>query len=353
MTTSRPIPRPRTGGSGRRPAAWLLLVALASIAVLIPNVNVRAAEPVEPWEAAIFIQKHLDRDGQLATDDDRGFAGSGWQFELSIVGSEPDPITVTTDEEGSAEAYLEVTTETAEIRVTEISGDTPLVGVYGNEPEETTALPITDRGVTLPVDSVRSLWGLDVINQGTPVVGVDTWVESLIDKDGDLDTVDLVPGANWVYDVEVGESATVEPSTVDTGRDGDEGAAWIEMTDQTTTLRITQRARDGYELLDAFAVFEEDTVGALEGRTLTVEVDLGMGELEIVFINHKTGPAPTASPDGAVQGATGTPKTTLPPTDELAGTSRPGSPIVAFVVLALVGLVSVGLLASHPRRQDR
>jgi hypothetical protein len=355
--TSCPIQSAGARRSGRPHVAWLLFVALAAIALLVPTAAIRAAEPdTEPWEAAIVIQKWLDRDGDLSTDSDIGWAGSGWEFSLSIVGADADPIVVTTDEEGWAEVSIDVATETAELRVTELTEDGALLGAYADNDEDRFDLPITDRGVTVTLDEQSaSFWALGFINEGVPVFGVTAWVDSIIDKDGDLETLDGVPGAHWVYDLEVSGTATVDPATVDTGRDGDEAEAWIELTDPTTTLRVTQRARDGYELLDAYAiVMDDEVVGTLDGRTLTVEIDANVGSVEIVFINHQVAaPSPTPTPGGSVQGATGTPGTTLPPTDAISGATQPGTTLAVVMILGVAGLVCIGLLAMRPRRMRR
>jgi hypothetical protein len=58
--------------------------------------------------------------------------------------------------------------------------------------------------------------------------------------------------------------------------------------------------------------------------------------------------APTATPTGDVGGATGTPATTLPPTDALDGTSSPGESW-RLIVLAMAGILAAALLLTPAR----
>ncbi|MEA2537370.1 MAG: hypothetical protein QOF11_1604, partial [Chloroflexota bacterium] len=69
------------------------------------------------------------------------------------------------------------------------------------------------------------------------------------------------------------------------------------------------------------------------------------------------GPTPTdsvRSPSGEVKGATGKPRTTLPPTDTLDGSDGgPGSGLT-IVLLALLGIaVAIGLLSPTSNRSRR
>jgi hypothetical protein len=56
---------------------------------------------------------------------------------------------------------------------------------------------------------------------------------------------------------------------------------------------------------------------------------------------------PTATPTGGVEGATGTPKTTLPPTDTLGSTQSPSGDGWRMILLAMAGLLGAALIL-HP-----
>ena len=67
-------------------------------------------------------------------------------------------------------------------------------------------------------------------------------------------------------------------------------------------------------------------------------------------------PAPTETPTGEVNPATGTPGSTLPPTDALTGTAAPAGDGWRLVLLAMAGLLAAALLltpvSSVVRRKD-
>jgi hypothetical protein len=67
-------------------------------------------------------------------------------------------------------------------------------------------------------------------------------------------------------------------------------------------------------------------------------------------------PTPSATPTGEVNPATGTPATTLPPTDALTGTASPAGDGWRLALAGIAGLLAAALLltpsGSRPRRED-
>jgi hypothetical protein len=371
--TSWPILSAPPRRSGPRHLGALLLVAFALIAIVAPTAAVRGTdlEHAGTLKAEVSIYKFLDRDRDLATDADLTLGGAGWEFTIGVNGSGEPPVQVSTVEEGWVTHDIEVPGQYADLRITETSEEADLLGVYTYDRRgERYRLSVQDQGVTVSIHDSEPTWPLEFVNAG-PIVTVDARVETWIDVDGDPDTDDdRESAAGWVYDLEVSGTATTNVSAVETG-DGDESGRFvIEMTEASTTLHVTQQARDGYSLLDAYATDPDGMeVGTRDDLALTVEVDRDMGKLRITFVNRSTIPAPTATPTatptptvtaaptstptGEVHGATGTPAVTLPPTDVMPGTPQPVTPASALVIVALTGLVIITLSTVRSRRQAR
>ena len=339
--------RPRRG-----PITWPFLILAAAIAIIAPDATARAADDERPWQAQILIEKWLDADGRLGTDDDRGPAGPDRRFALHVVGAGDEPTIVATDGHGRAEAWMRVRTATAQVEVSELTTGAMLLGVYALAArEDPRPLPVADGIVTVDVyrDTDILPW-LAFVNVGTTGRSVEVAIQARIDRDGDLDTNDWALGTGWTYDVSVSGAASVDRATVGTGADGQGGSFVIAMTEPATILTITQWMPDGYTLLDAFGAGSDGVpTGTLEGQTLTLHIDAKVDDLEVVFVNRQTTPAPTATPRGTVDGATGRSMTSLPPTDQVATTTRPGAPIGAVLAASLLGLATVAVTAWRRR----
>jgi hypothetical protein len=63
-------------------------------------------------------------------------------------------------------------------------------------------------------------------------------------------------------------------------------------------------------------------------------------------------PTPTASPSASVEAATGTPRTTPPPTDARAAT-MPSSPAWSLVLILIATVMAVSLVVTSPRSRRR
>ena len=324
---------------------------LAALALGMPAVSTYAAEDAS-WNAAVVIEKQLDRDGDLLTEDDRGHAGAGWEFAITIDGSDDTHLLVRTDDEGRVDASVEVATPRATVRVTEVATEAALIGIYGLDlaEDKLVSLPIASRGATVEVfRDTDILPRLVFVNVGEPTLAIDARVEGWVDGDGDVATLDRAIGAGWAYDLTVSGTAEVEPSVVDTGPGGDAGRFVIRLPSGPTTLELTQHVRHGYALLDAYVVGTA-TPSSLDGQTLTVQVDGGLHALTVVFVNHRTASASTSTPTGEVPDA---PAATLPPTDGAQGAAGWGPAITVAVPLALAGIGAVMLDRSRTRRHRR
>jgi hypothetical protein len=282
----------------------------------------------------VHIQTWLDTDGDLSTDADQGHAPRGWQFEVSLAGTDT-VFAGATDARGWMDAAVWVFSAEAQIRITQVTDGWPLIGVTCTEPDGVRIdPPIDDRSVTLPIGYVDDgVWSCAFINAGAWTNDVGVFVQGTIDVDGDLATIDRTNATHLTYDVEVSGTATTDRSSIVIDDVPDPRSFKVTMS-EATTLRITQRERPGLELLDALALTsDERRIGTLVGRTLVVDIHAGDETISTEFVNH------------AVDRIK--PSETLPPTDALAAASAEATRSLAVVVIAIA---SIGLLAVRPTR---
>ena len=157
---------------------------------------------------------------------------------------------------------------------------------------------------------------------------------------GMLDTSDLPPGSYWIVQ-----------STFPAGYMG-AAPFLVELNlDQTQSCFWTEAGLEGCDLNDQGSEHLSWTVALVDNHPFPDPVETTAPTAEPTA-------APTAdatdAPTGGVEGATGTPGITLPPTDEVPGRPAAASDAGARMALALVVAVLGGaLLLSAPRRIAR
>ena len=209
-------------------------------------------------------------------------------------------------------------------------------------------------------------------------------IEKLVDGDGDLETTDDQEDADgWEFSVTLSEGEIIDSQLVTV--DGLGGAS-IAFPGESTGVTVTEQQQPGFELLDAqcFPIdlrAEEGLsqqnlrragslhtqglvgdIGELDGNAISFDVSDG-DAVGCVFINAEipeeeptpptpTPPTPTPSFSGGVEGITGTPSVTLPPTDGVPAATAPASETWRILLIAMAVLLA-SILVVTPKPVSR
>jgi hypothetical protein len=112
-------------------------------------------------------------------------------------------------------------------------------------------------------------------------------VTKALDVDGDVATIDRVPGEGWPFTVTV-EGGSPDPASLTTNASG-LASTVITIDDGSANVSIGETLGQGVELLDAACVEVvgdgvTEPVGSLEGTTVSLAVNAG-DSYECVFVN--------------------------------------------------------------------